>query len=304
MTIALARQLAPVIRVNAVAPGFVATRWMKNLLGEQRYNERIIEQAKITPVGKTAYAEDIAEMVCWFIDGPDLITGEVLPIDYGTRFGKLICELRDSAMDLELTGKRALVTGGSRGIGKAIALQLAQEGVDVAIAARNLAPLEATAREIAAATGRKIVPIVADMGDDAAVESLVAKAVQALGGIDILVNDAAAPGGTVPSAKIEQVTSRESALRCECESRGLYARGQGGRAAYGEERLGPHHQYRRRRGAAQRQLHRLGPQCRGLVADQESRRRARPQRHQRRRHPSRHDAKPGQAIDRGIREAA
>jgi len=110
-------------------------------------------------------------------------------------------------MDLELTGKRALVTGGSRGIGKAIALQLAQEGVDVAIAARTLAPLEATAREIASATGRKIVPIVADMGDDAAVASLVAKAVQALGGIDILVNDAAAPGGTVPSAKIEQVTA-------------------------------------------------------------------------------------------------
>jgi NAD(P)-dependent dehydrogenase (short-subunit alcohol dehydrogenase family) len=110
-------------------------------------------------------------------------------------------------MDLELTGKRALVTGGSRGIGKAIALHLAQEGVDVAIAARTLAPLETTAREIAAATGRKIVPIVADMGDDAAVESLVTKAVQALGGIDILVNDAAAPGGTVPSAKIEQVTA-------------------------------------------------------------------------------------------------
>ena len=108
-------------------------------------------------------------------------------------------------MDLELTGKRALVTGGSRGIGKAIALQLATEGVDVAIAARTLAPLEAAARELAAATGRKVVPIVADMGDDAAVASLVEKAVQALGGIDILVNDAAAPGGTVPSAKIEQV---------------------------------------------------------------------------------------------------
>lgn len=89
MTIALARQLAPVIRVNAVAPGFVATRWMKNLLGEQRYNERVAEMAKITPVGKTAHAEDIAQIICWFIDGPDLITGEVLPIDYGTRFGKL-----------------------------------------------------------------------------------------------------------------------------------------------------------------------------------------------------------------------
>jgi 3-oxoacyl-[acyl-carrier protein] reductase len=90
LTASLAEELGPLgIRVNAVAPGFVATRWMKNLLGEKRYNERVIEQAKITPVGKTAYAEDIAEMVCWFIDGPDLITGEVLPIDYGTRFGKL-----------------------------------------------------------------------------------------------------------------------------------------------------------------------------------------------------------------------
>jgi NAD(P)-dependent dehydrogenase (short-subunit alcohol dehydrogenase family) len=109
-------------------------------------------------------------------------------------------------MDLELTGKRAIVTGGSRGIGKAIARQLAAEGVDVAIAARNREPLEATAREIAAATGRRVVPITADMGDDAAVEALVAAAVRELGGIDILVNDAAAPGGTVPSAKIEQVT--------------------------------------------------------------------------------------------------
>src|ERR1700688_2865388 len=108
-------------------------------------------------------------------------------------------------MDLQLKGKRAIVTGGSRGIGKAIARQLAEEGVDVVIAARGRELLEATAAEIAKATGRRIVPIVADMGDDASVEALVAKAVAALGGLDILVNNAAAPGGTVPSAKIEQV---------------------------------------------------------------------------------------------------
>jgi len=112
-------------------------------------------------------------------------------------------------MDLELKGKRALVTGGSRGIGKAIAAQLAAEGVDVVIAARTQAPLEASARELAAASGRKIVPIVADMANDAAVEALVARAAEVLGGIDILVNDAAAPGGTVPSAKIEQVHSAD-----------------------------------------------------------------------------------------------
>jgi len=89
LTISLARQLAPIIRVNAVCPGFVATRWMRNLLGGERFEQRVAEMAKITPVGKTAFAEDIAEMICWFIDGPGLITGEVLPIDYGTRFGTL-----------------------------------------------------------------------------------------------------------------------------------------------------------------------------------------------------------------------
>jgi NAD(P)-dependent dehydrogenase (short-subunit alcohol dehydrogenase family) len=112
-------------------------------------------------------------------------------------------------MDLQLKGKRAIVTGGSRGIGKAIARQLAEEGVDVAIAARGREALEATAAEIAKATGRRIVAVVTDMGDDASVAALVATAVRELGGVDILVNNAAAPGGTVPAAKIEQVTSQD-----------------------------------------------------------------------------------------------
>ena len=109
-------------------------------------------------------------------------------------------------MDLELKGKRAIVTGGGRGIGKAIARQLAEEGVDLAIAARGREQLEATAAEIADATERRVIPIVADMGDDESVDALVAAAARELGGLDILVNNAAAPGGTVPSAKVEQVT--------------------------------------------------------------------------------------------------
>ena len=110
-------------------------------------------------------------------------------------------------MDLQLTGKRAIVTGGSRGIGKAIAQQLAEEGVDVVIAARGRELLEATRRGNQQSDRPTHHSDCRRMGDDASVEALVAMAAGAMGGIDILVNNAAAPGGTVPSAKIEQVTS-------------------------------------------------------------------------------------------------
>jgi NAD(P)-dependent dehydrogenase (short-subunit alcohol dehydrogenase family) len=61
-------------------------------------------------------------------------------------------------MDLELAGKTAIVTGGSRGIGKAIARELAREGVDVAIAARSPDVLKQTTAELEEETGRRIVP--------------------------------------------------------------------------------------------------------------------------------------------------
>jgi len=94
-----------------------------------------------------------------------------------------------------LTGKRAIVTGGSKGIGKAIAAALAAEGVDVVIAARGREALEASAAEIAQASGRRILPVVADTSDGASVEALVAATVEALGGVDILINNAASVGG-------------------------------------------------------------------------------------------------------------
>src|SRR6185437_4048374 len=68
----------------------------------------------------------------------------------------------ENAMDLGLQGKHAIVTGGSRGIGKAIARELAREGVDVAIVARSQDALAATARELGAETNRRIVPLAAD----------------------------------------------------------------------------------------------------------------------------------------------
>ena len=110
-------------------------------------------------------------------------------------------------MDLELDGKAALVTGGSKGIGKAIARALAAEGVDVAIAARTRETLEAAAAELAAETGRRVVPIVCDTGGTPAVEAMVADAVGRLGRLDILVNNAARPGGGPgPVPPLEGVT--------------------------------------------------------------------------------------------------
>ena len=97
-------------------------------------------------------------------------------------------------MDLELNGKRAIVTGGSVGIGKATARELAREGVDVVICARRQDILEATAQELESETGRRIVPVVADTTSAESVNSMVRRAVD---GIDILVNNAAAPGGLV-----------------------------------------------------------------------------------------------------------
>jgi NAD(P)-dependent dehydrogenase (short-subunit alcohol dehydrogenase family) len=107
-------------------------------------------------------------------------------------------------MDLKLEGRTAAVTGGSAGIGKAIALALAREGVDVAICARRREPLEEAAAQIAQATNRRVVPIVADLTKTEDANAFVDGAADALGGLDILVNNAgAAAGGVLESLSDE-----------------------------------------------------------------------------------------------------
>ncbi|MBD3847188.1 SDR family oxidoreductase [Bosea sp. SSUT16] len=109
-------------------------------------------------------------------------------------------------MDLQLKGKRALVTGGSKGIGRAIARQLALEGADVVIAARNRDELAEAASALAAESGRKVVGHTVDTQHDDSVKALVAHAVEVLGGLDILVNAAGKPGGQAPPPKLAEIT--------------------------------------------------------------------------------------------------
>ena len=110
-------------------------------------------------------------------------------------------------MDLELIGRTAIVTGGSRGIGKAIARELALEGVTVAIVARGQDYLEATASEIAGETSQRIVPITADTSNDESVSAMVRRGMESLGRIDILVNCAAKAGGQGPVPAIQDITT-------------------------------------------------------------------------------------------------
>lgn len=91
---------------------------------------------------------------------------------------------------MNLAGKRALVTGASRGIGAGIAKALAAEGADVAITYEKSADSAAKIVDAIKAGGRKAVAIQADSADVAAVQASVAKTVAALGGLDILVNNA------------------------------------------------------------------------------------------------------------------
>ncbi len=98
-------------------------------------------------------------------------------------------------MDLQLKGKTALVTGASRGIGRAVALGLAREGVRLVIAARRMNLLEELARDIVTARAAEPLVMASDLYQEGAAEKLAEAAQKALGSIDILVN---AAGGSRP----------------------------------------------------------------------------------------------------------
>jgi len=121
-------------------------------------------------------------------------------------------------MDLELTGKRAIVTGGSRGIGLAVARALAAEGSHVALVARDAAVLAAARKAVdavpsAAGSGRRVIAVGCDTGDDDAVRDMVAVVVDRLGGVDILVNAARQFGGAFGASILVVVLGKAEVTR-------------------------------------------------------------------------------------------
>jgi NAD(P)-dependent dehydrogenase (short-subunit alcohol dehydrogenase family) len=108
-------------------------------------------------------------------------------------------------MDLGLSGKNVLITGGSMGIGRACAHLFAQEGCNVAIAARNREMLDQTAKEIEAETGSPVLALDGDMSVEADVERVTTEVIGRLGGLDILVTCA----GSSPGGLMEELTDEQ-----------------------------------------------------------------------------------------------
>jgi len=86
MTLSLARALGPAIRVNAVCPGFVETRWLTSGLGAE-YEARKKNYEAITPLKATVLPEDVADAVVWLLEGAGKVTGELITVDSGVHLG-------------------------------------------------------------------------------------------------------------------------------------------------------------------------------------------------------------------------
>jgi NAD(P)-dependent dehydrogenase (short-subunit alcohol dehydrogenase family) len=112
-------------------------------------------------------------------------------------------------MDLGLSGKIAIVTGGSRGIGKAIARALAAEGTALAIAARDQTALSVAARELSDQAEAKILPVRCDTGSSGDVDRLVSETIGYFGRVDILVNCAGQPGRLAASPPLADIADAD-----------------------------------------------------------------------------------------------
>jgi 3-oxoacyl-[acyl-carrier protein] reductase len=87
MTLHLARNLAPEIRVNAVCPGLVTSRWFVDAIGQQGFDRLKAAVEQRAPLGRASTPEDVAEAIVWLVDGARTTTGELLLLDGGMHLG-------------------------------------------------------------------------------------------------------------------------------------------------------------------------------------------------------------------------
>jgi 3-oxoacyl-[acyl-carrier protein] reductase len=83
----LARALAPDVRVNAVCPGMITSRWFVDGIGQEGFEKMKHNYEKLAPLGRSATPEDVAEAIAWLVDGARTTTGELLHLDAGMHLG-------------------------------------------------------------------------------------------------------------------------------------------------------------------------------------------------------------------------
>lgn len=88
LTLHLARALAPEVRVNAVCPGLITTRWFTDGIGVENYEKLKAQYEQTAPLGRACSAEDVAESVLWLIEGARTVTGELILLDSGMHLGR------------------------------------------------------------------------------------------------------------------------------------------------------------------------------------------------------------------------
>jgi 3-oxoacyl-[acyl-carrier protein] reductase len=90
MTLHLARTLAPEVRVNAVCPGMITTRWFVDGVGQENFEKLKSQYEQTTPLARACTAEDVAESIIWLVDGARTVTGETILLDSGLHLGKAV----------------------------------------------------------------------------------------------------------------------------------------------------------------------------------------------------------------------
>jgi 3-oxoacyl-[acyl-carrier protein] reductase len=89
MTQSLSLVLGPEIRINAIAPGAIQTRWLQGMMTDEQYRQMLLAAADMVPLKVVPTADQIAEALVWFLEGASVVTGEVLMVDAGLHCGRL-----------------------------------------------------------------------------------------------------------------------------------------------------------------------------------------------------------------------